>query len=78
MEALAELIENGQAKRIIVLCGAGISTGTCHDTVCLPFLMFCVMIDDWYRTIIKNRYDVKLSQNSSLFHLKNYDFIGCI
>jgi hypothetical protein len=28
MEELAELIQNGQAKRIIVLCGAGISTGT--------------------------------------------------
>jgi len=27
MEELAELIQNGQAKRILVLCGAGISTG---------------------------------------------------
>ncbi|OEU16136.1 NAD-dependent deacetylase sirtuin-2 [Fragilariopsis cylindrus CCMP1102] len=27
MEELAELIQNGKAKRIIVLCGAGISTG---------------------------------------------------
>jgi NAD-dependent SIR2 family protein deacetylase len=32
LEQLAKLIEGGKSKRILVLCGAGVSTGTIDRT----------------------------------------------
>ena len=45
LEDLAKVIENGKAKRILVLCGAGVSTGECFY-VGYPF---------WFVVIRRNR-----------------------